>query len=175
MRACSLILCAVLAAAPALAADKGGRHHPAHHHGIARLEVILEGGTLQIALDSPADNLLGFEHAPRTDAQRKTVTRVEQQLQQPAQLFTPAEAADCRHQAPRIEMKLPAPDSRETHSEIAAEWRWECARPQALGHVDVGLFKVFPRLRELRVQVATAKGQKAVVLKPGAIRLRVGS
>lgn len=176
MRACSLLLSALLAAAPALAADKGAsRHHQAHQHGAARLEVTLDGGALQIALDSPAENLLGFEHAARTDTQKKTVARVEQQLKQPAQLFTPVAAAGCQAEPPRVEIKLPASGSTETHSEIEAEWRWQCAQPAALAHLDVGLFKAFPRLKELRVQIVTARGQKAAVLKPGAARLKIAS
>jgi hypothetical protein len=169
MRACSVILSALLAAAPALAADK------AHQHGTARLEVTLDGGALQIALDSPAENLLGFEHAARTDAQKKTVARVEQQLKQPALLFTPVAAAGCQPETPRVEIKLPPPGSKETHSEIEAEWRWQCAQPAALAHLDVGLFKAFPRLKELRVQTVTPQGQKAAVLKPGAARLKIAS
>jgi hypothetical protein len=173
MRTCSLILSALLAAAPALAADKGASR--AHHHGAARLDVTLDGGALQIALDSPADNFLGFEHAPRTDAQKKTVARVEQQLREPGKLFTPVAAAGCQAQPTRVEIKLPPPGSKETHSEIETEWRWQCAQPAALAHVDVGLFKAFPRLKELRVQIVTAHGQKAAVLKPGAVRLKIAS
>lgn len=175
MRACSLILSTLLVAGPVLAADKDAAQPKAHQHGAAQLEVTLDGGVLQIALEGPAENFLGFEHAPRTDAQRKTVARVEEQLKQPAQLFTPVAAADCRPEPPRVEIKLPAPGSKETHSEVEAEWRWQCAQPAALGHVDVGLFKAFSRLKELRVQIVTAQGQKTAVLKPGAPRLKIAS
>jgi hypothetical protein len=175
MRSRWLLLAALLAAPPALAADTTApRQHRGHQHGVGRLEVALDGGALRIALDSPADSFLGFEHAPRTDAQRQTVARVEQQLRQPAQLFTPAGGAACQAETPRTEIKLPPPGSRETHSEIEAEWGWQCAQPAALGHVDVGLFKAFPRLKELRVRIVTARGQTAAVLKPGAPRLKLG-
>jgi hypothetical protein len=176
MRTCSLVLSALLAAAPALAADKSGpRHHHAHQHGTARLDVTLDGSALQVALEGPADSFVGFEHAPRTDAQKKTVARVEQQLKEPEKLFTPVADAGCQAQPTRVEIKLPPAGSKETHSEIEAEWRWQCAKPAALGHLDVGLFKVFPRLKELQVQLVTAHGQKAAVLKPGAARLKIAS
>lgn len=174
MRVCFLILSALLVTGSALAADKTASPHKAHQHGTAQLQVSLEGGVLQIALEGPAENFLGFEHAPRTDAQKATAARVEQQLKQPAQLFTPVAAASCQARAPRVELKLPPPGSKETHSEVEAEWRWQCAQPAALGHVDVGLFKAFPRLKELRVQMVTAQGQKTAVLKPGAPRLKLG-
>lgn len=176
MRARSLILSALLATTPALAADTpASDRHQAHQHGAARLQVSVEGRALQIAFEGPADNLLGFEHAPQNDAQKKTVARVEQQLKQPTQLFVTPPAADCQAQPVRVEMKLPSPGSGETHSEIEVEWRWECAKPEALAHVDVGLFKAFPRLKQLRVQVVTVQGQKTAVLKPNAARLKIAS
>jgi hypothetical protein len=176
MRARPLLLFALLAAAPALAADTDASgQHRSHQHGVARLEVTLDGGALQVALDSPAENLLGFEHAPRTDAQKQTVVRVERQLKEPARLFTPVAAAGCQSQPARVEIKLPPAGSSETHSEIEAAWGWRCEQPAALAHLDVGLFKAFPRLKELRVQIVTAQGQKAAVLKPGAPRLKIAS
>ena len=169
MRACSIIVCAVLTTTPAFAAQA------AHQHGAASLKVSLEGPVLQIAYDGPSETILGFEHAPKTDAQKKTVARAEEQLKQPAQLFVTPPAAECRPQPARVEMKLPAAGSKETHSEIEVEWRWECARPDALTHVDVGLFKAFSRLKQLRAEVVTARGQKTSVLKPGAARLKIAS
>jgi Protein of unknown function (DUF2796) len=174
VRARALLLSALLAS-PAIAADKpAAERHPGHRHGAASLQVGVEGRVLQIALEGPADNILGFEHAPKTDAQRKAVARAEEQLKQPDRLFSIPSSAGCQVQPARVEMKLPTSGSRETHSEIDTEWRWDCAKPEALTQIDVALFKVFPRLKELRVQIVTAKGQTAVVLRPGAPRLKVG-
>lgn len=36
----------------------------AHQHGVAILEVAVDGGTLRLRLESPLNNLAGFEHAP---------------------------------------------------------------------------------------------------------------
>ena len=176
MQSGPLLLLTFLTAAPVLAADGGApARQQAHQHGAAGLDVSVEGSVLQIALDSPADNLVGFEHAPRNEAQKRTVNRVEQQLRQPATLFTPSAQADCRAEPPRVEIKLPPPGSAEAHSEVEAEWRWQCARPAALAHVDVGLFKAFPRLRELRAQIVTAAGQRTLILTPAAPRLKIAS
>ena len=177
VRTGSVILLALLAAAPALAADTiAPEQHPAHQHGAASLQVSVDGRVLQISFDGPADNILGFEHAPQTEAQKQTVARAQQQLKQPALLFATPPAAACQPQPPQVEMKLPAPGSKETHSDVEVEWRWECAKPDALAHVDVaGLFKTFPRLKQLKVEVVTAQGQKTAVLKPGAARLKIAS
>jgi Protein of unknown function (DUF2796) len=176
-RAGSVIIAILLVIAPVPAADKTTpASRPAHQHGAASLHVSLDGGILQIALEGPADNLLGFEHAPRNEAQKKTVERAEQQLKQAIQLFATPPAAECEVQPARVDMKLPAAGSSETHSEIEAEWRWECGKPDALAHVDVGgLFKAFPRLKQLKVQIVSARGQKTAVLRPGATRLKLVS
>jgi hypothetical protein len=174
VRARVFILSVLLATAPALAADKPAQP-PGHQHGTARLQVSLEGQALQVAFEGPADNILGFEHAPRTDAQKATVARAEDRLRQTSELFTTAPGAGCQPQPASVEMKLPAAGSRETHSEIEAEWRWSCAHPAALAYLDVGLFKGFPRLKQLRAQVVTARGQTSVVLGPKSTRIKLGS
>ncbi|PVY77350.1 uncharacterized protein DUF2796 [Tamilnaduibacter salinus] len=46
----------------------------AHEHGKARLEVAIEGRTAIIRFESPAMNLVGFEHDPRTPEQRQAIT-----------------------------------------------------------------------------------------------------
>jgi Protein of unknown function (DUF2796) len=172
----AVILAAVLVSAPAIAHTMAAAQTPAHQHGAATLYVSLEGSALQIAFEGPADNLLGFEHAPQNETEKKTVARAERQLKQPIQLLATPPAAKCQAQPARVEMKLPAPGSVETHSEIEAEWRWDCAKPAALTHVDAGgLFKAFPRLKELKVQVVTAQGQKTALLNPGAARLKIAS
>ena len=65
----------------------------AHVHGQARLEVVLDGPVLAIALESPLDGIVGFEHSPRTAAQKQAAAQALAALKDPARLFAlPAEA-----------------------------------------------------------------------------------
>ncbi len=57
------LLIAILPMA-SLAAEK-------HVHGEAELFVALENGQILLELESPADNILGFEYTPKTQAQHK--------------------------------------------------------------------------------------------------------
>lgn len=66
----------------------------AHVHGVANLQVAIEGSEIDLLFRSPADNLLGFEHAPRTDEQVAKVSQVESWLEQTPLVNTPA--GDCR-------------------------------------------------------------------------------
>ena len=65
----------------------------AHQHGVAQLEVAADGNSLTVTLDTPLDNLLGFERGPRTDAERKAVQAMAQRLRDAARLVVPAAAA----------------------------------------------------------------------------------
>ncbi|MEX5543051.1 ZrgA family zinc uptake protein, partial [Pseudomonas poae] len=40
----------------------------AHEHGVGRLNAVLDGQTLELELESPAMNLVGFEHLATTAA-----------------------------------------------------------------------------------------------------------
>ena len=68
----------------------------AHEHGVAKLNAVLDGNTLELELDSPAMNLVGFEHAANSDADKAKVAAVRQQLEQPLKLFGLSAAAGLR-------------------------------------------------------------------------------
>ena len=51
------------------------RHHKAHEHGGAHMNVALEGNDIYIELTSPAANIVGFEHHPRNESQKAAVKK----------------------------------------------------------------------------------------------------
>jgi hypothetical protein len=159
------------ATALAIAADDVHRSEKGHQHGLAELQVVIDGNELNIALDGPAANVLGFEHAPTTAAQKKTVRRVEQQLRQTETLFTLPKAARCESRAADVELRLPAAGSGESHSDVEVEWHWRCGNIEELKHIDVGLFRAFPNFKELNAALVLPQGQKAASLSPRKLRL----
>lgn len=180
---------AVLAAcAGALMSTAHAQHaHGAHEHGVAHLSVAIEGPELVIELSTPLDNLVGFEHAPATAAQRAALADAEARLGQGAELFVLPAAAGCGLAETVLESPSPlragkeqpaahdhdhdhdhGADALEGHADLIATYRFECARPAALDALRVELFQAFPRLRELRAVRAAEGGQGAAVLKPGA-------
>jgi hypothetical protein len=86
--------------------DHGHREHGAHVHGVASLNVAVDGDKLLIELDSPAANLVGFEHAPRDDAQREAVDKAKAQLADGAALFVPDAQAGCALESYGVDMAL---------------------------------------------------------------------
>jgi len=142
----------------------------AHEHGSARLDVAVDGNRLHIALQSPLDNLVGFEHAPRNERQRRALAQMDATLRDAQRLFKPDPAARCR--ADHVEVEHPyaaggtAGAGAPAHADAQARWTFLCEAPQSLRRLDVQLFDAFRGLRRLKVQTATPRGQGGATLMP---------
>ena len=155
----------------------------AHEHGVVRLDVSVEGSTLNVEMLAALDNWLGFERAPRTDAERKAAAEVLARLRNP-QLGTPLFAADAGAQcqltqaevsAPVLEpgakpVSKPAtapnsPPKGGEHADLEARYTFQCAQPTQLRTLDLGLFDAYKRIQRIHVQVAGPNGQSKVTLR----------
>ncbi len=85
-----------IGAALALLASVPATAEPAHEHGVAQLNVALDGSELVLFLESPAYNLVGFEHHPRDAAEREQLAQALTTLDGADRLFLPDAAAQCR-------------------------------------------------------------------------------
>ena len=75
MRSAPAFLPALLACAAFAASDEQHREHEAHEHGHGTLDIVVEGEELAIELRIPAVNVVGFEHAPRDEAEREAIRK----------------------------------------------------------------------------------------------------
>lgn len=148
----------------------------AHVHGVAKLEIAVDSKTLTIELESPQDNFVGFEHAPRTDAERKLTDAAIAKLRAAASMFKIDPAAQCRLgnvELSSAALKLGKPDpqeEKEGHSDIDGSFEFECLDAAKATYVDVSLFD-FPHLQRIEAQVATPKGQFKRGLQRPIIRI----
>jgi hypothetical protein len=146
----------------ATAAAQAAGH--AHVHGVAKVDIAVEARRLSVQLEMPLDNLLGFERAPRTDAERKATDAALARLRTAAQMFAIDPAAQCSVANVELNsaaLKLGNPDPQEEadgHADIDASFEFACMDAAKAGFLDVGLFE-FARLQRLEVQVATPRGQ----------------
>jgi hypothetical protein len=144
----------------------------AHEHGALKLDVAIEGGKLTIAMEAPLDNLLGFERAPRTDAERKAAADVLARLRSPDKgtpLFVMDAAAQCSLGKAEVQAPMLEPDAKsgakDEHADLDSSYEFSCAKPEALRSLDIGLFDAYKRIQLIDVQVAGPKGQAKVTLK----------
>jgi len=88
------LLCSTLiAAAPAIAEEK--RELDAHMHGHGALNIALDGETLALELIAPGFDIVGFEHAAESDADKAAVDAGLAKLSDPVSLFGVPTAANC--------------------------------------------------------------------------------
>ncbi len=171
----ALFSLAMMAGLPAHAADP-------HVHGQAHLSVAVDGGQVQIQLESPLDGLLGFEHAPRNARQREAVRAMAARLHQADKLLVLTAAAGC--QLKQVDLRsaaLPAEllqtkaaaspvatttkAAADAHGDLEADFSFTCSQPAALQGLTLKpLFAAFPGLRQIDTQLATGNQQGAAKL-----------
>ena len=177
------------------------RHHHAHEHGVSKLKVAIDGPVLEIRLESPGMDIVGFEHAPSTDEDKQAIAKAEEILTAGASLFALSANARCtlldadvdhpslsskpdRHDhgdkhdhQDKDEHQDGHHDEKRTdgeddqHSAFEAHYRFRCEDIGKLKRIDVKLFEKFPAAKEIEVEAITPAGQVAKELTPSSSRL----
>jgi len=156
-----------------------------HEHGTARVNAALDDQTLAVELQSPAMNIVGFEHLASTDADKAAVAKAHAQLAKPLDLFNLPAAAHCTVtsqtlQSPLFGDQMPAVDddgdhdhdapaagAEHHHSEIHASYQFTCKAPDELKSLDLSqIFKTFPATHKVVVQMIAPSGQKGLDATP---------
>ena len=142
--------------------------HGAHEHGIAQLQVAVTAGTLQMHLESPAINIVGFEHPPKDDGERALIEKGLADLKNPA-LFVLEPANACAFVAADVTSDLATAHERnasagtgEVHADVDADYRFTCRTP--LHAIRVMLLDRFSGIESLRVQLVTDTDQRSLTL-----------
>lgn len=179
-----------LAAMPAMAQGPT-RQLGAHTHGEGRLAIAIEGNRVQMELEAPASDIVGFEHRPRTATQRKTLSEAKDRLAKAAALFVLSPAAGCKLASADVEAvgavagsakgqkhadhdhdeadkagAKPGEKAEEhgSHSEIHANYAFDCSDVGKLGTIAFDYFKAFKGADKLDVTVIGPKGQSSFVV-----------
>ena len=172
---------AVGLAAGSAAARDGHRELGAHEHGHGTFNVAIDGKTVAIELIAPGADIVGFEHAPKTDEQKAKLAAAKAALEKIETVLELPGAAGCKVtkadvEAPHADEKAAKgghghghdhskkageDDDGEAHSEFHATYELTCSAPDALGQLKFAYFDSFKGAEELDVTVVTPKGQKA--------------
>ncbi|MFS2158999.1 DUF2796 domain-containing protein [Pseudomonas sp. Pseusp122] len=145
----------------------------AHEHGVGRLDVALDGRTLEFEFDSPSMNIVGFEHEATTPEDKAKIVAARESLQKSHALFSVPEAAQCTVQSQKLESPLfgdkvedhdhdddvKAGEHHE-HSEIHGHYVFVCDAPGVITKLDLTqIFKAFPATQKILVQAVSPRGQ----------------
>ena len=144
---------------------------------------MVEPTRLTLRLETPLDSLVGFERAPRDDAERRAVATALGQLRDGARLFAVDPAADCRFS--RADLQVPAflAGSRPaaagptaatgSHAEVEASYEFECRAGGQAAFVEARLFQPFGRLQRIDGQAVTPQAQRRFTLRRPAVRVEL--
>jgi Protein of unknown function (DUF2796) len=154
--------------------------HPqghAHEHGIVKLDIAIEAGKLTVQMESPLDNLVGFERAPRSDAERKAVATAVARLQAAGALFKIDPAAGCtlknvalRSAALKLGPAEPGAVD-DGHADLDGDFEFSCQNSALAAYIELGLFSAFSGMQRIDVQIAAQTGQAQRTLKRPATRI----
>ena len=148
----------------------------AHVHGQVRLDIVIDGPTIVIAMESPLDNFVGFERAPRSDAEKKSAEDAIAQLRAGAQLFKIDPAANCKLgpvtlRSPALGLGKKEEGASEGHADLDGSFAFNCTNTAAAKFIDIDLFNAFKGPRQIEAQIAAPQGQFKRTLKRPATRL----
>lgn len=145
--------------------------HLAHEHGVATLNVAVDASRLMLQFRSPAMNLVGFEHRPRSAEDHAAVSRAMAWLRDPLAQFQPSADASCR--VAKSAVTPPDWEDPSGHSEFAADYQLECQRQTAIQHLDVRLLQHLDPQTKIEAQVAAPEGQHSTELTRSNTRLNL--
>lgn len=145
----------------------------AHEHGVGRLDIALDGRTLEFEFDSPAMNIVGFEHDATSPEDKAKIVSARELLQKSHALFSVPEAAYCTVKSQKLESPLFGDKVEDhdhdgdeknaehhEHSEIHGHYVFVCDAPGVITRLDLTqIFKNFPATQKIMVQAVSPRGQ----------------
>jgi hypothetical protein len=168
-----------LGAALCIAASAQAAGH-AHEHGVVKLDIAIDAGTVTVQMQTPLDNLIGFERAPRNDAERKKADAAVARLKAADSLFRIDPAAGCtlgKVELVSAPLKLGASEpgaADDGHADLDADFTFTCRNAAGAAFIDLALFNAFAGMQRIEVQIAAPQGQFKRTLQRPASRITLG-
>jgi len=132
----------------------------AHVHGEARLNLVLEGTQIMVEMETPAANVLGFEHNPRNDEQKQLLNTALGIFRQSKNIFK-FHGGNCRQSEFEKEIH-----EIKTHMEFHFRYLFDCQSIDSLKQIEMKLFDQFPRFDMIEAQWIFLSGQGTTNLDP---------
>lgn len=117
-------------------AEGGQRTASAHVHGTGNLNIVVDKDKLLIELAVPGANVIGFEHAAKSDGERAVLSAAKTKLRDTVQLFTFTDAAKCTPRFSDVEYRSQEYRSHDTKNELGKDARKDKTHKSAEQHAE---------------------------------------
>ena len=174
------------------------RQKDSHEHGAAKLMMAMEGKKLQVEFEVPSESLIGFEHFPKSQSNRKNFNESIKILSDPSKLFSMPNKAECLLVGTNVSQSLfsneedhghddedghdeskkeeehghDESEKSEIHSEFKSNYYWNCQHLDEIDSIGTELMSFFPRIEEIRVNWISNYGQGSLELESKDDRIK---
>ena len=157
------------------------RQKDSHEHGAAKLMMVMEGEKLQVEFEVPSESLIGFEHFPKSQSNRKNFNEAIKILSDPSKLFSMPIKAECLLVGMNVSQSLfsneeehghDESEKSEIHSEFESNYYWNCQHLDEIDSIGTELMSFFPRIEEIRVNWISNNGQGSLELESKDDRIK---
>ena len=157
------------------------RQKDSHEHGAAKLMMAMEGKKLQVEFEVPSESLIGFEHLPKSQSNRKNFNEAIKNLSDPSKLFSMPNKAECLLVGTNVSQSLfsneedhghDESEKSEIHSEFKSNYYWNCQHLDEIDSIGTELMSFFPRIEEIRVNWISNNGQGSLELESKDDRIK---
>ena len=119
-----------------------------HVHGEGKMNFVTDGNKIVVEFEISSEDILGFEHKPKSDAQKKSLSDALVKVKKP---FVVAEGCKLSG-TPSVEGGVLSAKSDSAHSDFLIVQTYECKKLSGLKKLQVVVFDEFPKISELKVQ-----------------------
>ena len=122
-----------------------------HQHGVAEMTLVLEEGLLNLGLNLPSVDVLGFERAAATEQEQQQLDRAIADLRNPDKVLTLTPEARCELTDALVESALLQPDMPAAdHFDFMVYYEFTCRQPEQLSSARAKLFELYPGINKVR-------------------------
>ena len=155
----------------------GQHQHKAHAHGTSNLAIAFENNILQIQLETPLMDLVGFEGKPNTKTQKEAIENASETLKNWRKIFT-FEGGACIEKNIRVSSehnndehshkhkkhhshkhKNHHKKDNDIHSELKIFYEFNCTNFNKFSSIKIRLFEKFTRIQKVNAQWVNINGQ----------------
>ncbi len=139
-----------------------------HEHGVSALKIAIEGKQIEMELEAPGHDIVGFEHEAKSDEDKAAVEKAIKLLKQPLSLISFPAKAGCKLASSEVEVHK---EGEEGHAEFHVHWEFTCTDMNAITPLQTKIFSQFPNMEEIDIEAISEKGQTAIELEKGAVEI----